>query len=346
MLLTLLCALTLAPAASDRLADEVQRCRALASDEKAGDEFTRSVRSGSLPPLRQIEADVAAGRKLAALHRLAPLHINLGGAAYVDGLAADQRDEAGFEKEWTRVGALLAKSGTHSEALAAMHTAALRAEAEATLPQARILYEASLEYARNTEPQFGLFYMGSALGADDFVELCRGLETQAARRAPPLRSIRAELDLLQAQLLAAYRPPVSVDRHSEFIGASSALKEARALDAAGQRHGALLRYLTACARCAPLIDTAPAPSAEELVKLLDGFAKRLDGGDLDHSIAQVFLEYARSEIAAAPGTSPQVAVSIATRSLPRYFAALEPAPVAAAAAKPALDVTLVRWPFT
>ena len=326
--------LLLALAPADRLASEVQRCQALTSDAQARDALAR------------IEADLAAGRRWAALHRLAPPFINIGGAAYVDGLAANQRDEAGFEKEWERVGALLAKAGPRTEALAALETAALRAEAEATLPQAAILREASLEYARNTEPQNGLFYLGSALAANGFVELCRSLEVPAARRAPPLRSIRAELDLLQQELLAAYRPPISVERHGEFIGASSALKEARALESAGQRHGALLRYLTACARCSPLLDSTPVPSAEELVKQLDGFAARLEQGDVDHSIAQVFLEYARSEIAAAPGTSPPIAVSIARRSLPRYFAALEPASAPATAAEPEVDVTLVRWPFT
>jgi hypothetical protein len=346
MKLILTCALILGLQAPDRLASEVQRCLALASDEKVGDEFTRPVRSGSLPALHQIEADLLGGRRLAALHRLVVQQINLGGAAYLDGLGAEQRDEAGFEKEWARVGALLAKSAPHQEALAALKVAALRAEAEANWPMASIMREAGLEYGRNTEVKFGLFYLGSALGARDFVELCSALDAPAGKQAPPLRSIRAELDALQAQLLAVYRPPVSVDRHAEFIGASSALKEARALDAAGQRHGAMLRYLTACARSAPLVDSAPAPSAEELVKLLDGFGKRIDGGAVDHSIAQVFLEYARSEIAAAPGTSPQVAVSIAKHSLPRYFAALEPAPAVAAAPKPEVDVTLVRWPYT
>ena len=346
MKLTLIFALILGFQATDRLTSEVQRCLALASDEKAGDEFTRPVRSGSIPALQQIEADLAGGRRLAALHRLVVQEINLGGVSYLDGLGAEQREEANFEKEWARVGALLAKDGPHPEALAAGKIAALRAEAEANAPTASIMREAGLEYGRNTEIKFGLFYLGSALGARDFVELCSALDAPAGKQAPPLRSLRAELDTLQAQLLAVYRPPVSVDRHSEFIGASSALKEARALDAAGQRYGALLRYLTACARCAPLIDSAPAPSADELVKVLDAFAQRIQAGDVDHSIAQVFLEYARSEIAAAPGTCPPVSVSIATRSLPGYFAALEPGPAVAAAPKPELDVTLVRWPYT
>lgn len=331
---------------ADPLATEVQRCLALAADEQAGDEFTRPLRSGSLAPMRQAEADLAAGRRLAALHRLAALRANLGGAAFVDGIAAQRRDQAGFEAEWQRVGGLLAKSDAPRAALAALHGAALRAEAEATLPQAALLHQASLEYARNTEPQYGLFYLGSALAANDFPALCASLETSEVRAAPPLRAIRAELDALQELLLAAYRPPLSVERHAEFIGASSALKEARALDAAGARHGALLRYLTAQARCAPLVDTAPAPSAEELGKLLDGFEPRIRGGATDHGIAQVFLEYARSEIAAAQGAAAPIAVAIARHALPAYFAALAAPAVAAEPRTADVDLTLVRWPFT
>ena len=337
-----------APAAApaDPLAAEVERCLALAADERAGDEFTRPLRSGSLAPMRQAQADLAAGRRLAALHRLATLRANLGGASHVDAVAAGESDEAGFEKEWQRVGGLLSKTDAPRAALAVLHSAALRAEAEATLPQAALLHEASLEYARNTEPQYGLYYLGSALAAQEFPALCVSLETPAERAAPPLRSIRTELDALQQLLLAAYRPPVSVERHAEFVGASSALKEARALDLAGQRHGALLRYLTAWARSAPLVDAAPAPAPEDLVRQLDGFEERIRDPKLDHGIAQVFLEYARSELAAAPGTAAPLAVSIARHSLPAYFAALEPAAPAAAAIAPVADLTLVRWPFT
>ncbi|MBK7642942.1 MAG: hypothetical protein IPJ19_07810 [Planctomycetes bacterium] len=332
--------------APDRLAEEVQRCVALAADKQTSEEFSSSVRSSSVAPLQQVEADLAAGRRFAALHRFASLRINLEGVRYVDGLAADKRDEEAFEAEWKSVGERLARHGSRAAQLRGIANAALRAEAEATLPQAGILREASLEYARSTEPKFGLFYLGSALAADDFVDLCASLDVHSDKRPPSLRSVRAEIDALQQELLAAYKPPLSVERHSAFIGASSALKEARALDAQGRPYGALLRMLTAAARCEMLLDSSPAPTTEGLAYLIDSNATRIEAGDVDHSIAQVFLELARAEVAAAPGTSPPIAVAIAKRSLPLYFRALRPAEPTAEPARAEVDLTLVRWPFT
>ena len=75
----------------------------------------------------------------------------------------------------------------------------------------------------------------------EFVALCRdALGAACPRPAPPLRSLRAELDALEGELLAAYRPPASIDRHSRVHRARAPrLKEARELDAAGLRYGAL-----------------------------------------------------------------------------------------------------------
>ncbi len=72
--------------------------------------------------------------------------------------------------------------------------------------------------------------------------LCRSLLVPGKRRTPALRSVRPEIEALESDLLTLYRPPVSIDRHQEFIVANSTLKEARELDAAGLRYGALLRW--------------------------------------------------------------------------------------------------------
>ena len=135
-----------------------------------------------------------------------------------------------------------------------MRPAALRALAEAAMPQVRINYDAGLEYGRNTEPQYGLYYVGVADAQHQFVALARTLTAPAAdgRAAPRLRSIADEIAAVQRDLLSMYRPPASTERHSEFIVASSALKEARQYDASGLRYAALLRLLQATQRTAML----------------------------------------------------------------------------------------------
>ena len=72
-----------------------------------------------------------------------------------------------------------------------------------------------------------------------------------------MRRLSDELDALEGELLSAYKPPASIDRHREFIAASSTLKEARELDAAGLSYGALLRYLQAVLRVAPADGEGP-----------------------------------------------------------------------------------------
>src|SRR5207342_3477471 len=104
---------------------------------------------------------------------------------------------------------------------------------------------AGLEYGRNTQPEYGLYYVGVADAQHQFVNLARTLTLAAgeSRAAPPLRSIADEIAAIQRDLLSLYRPPASTDRHSEFIVASSALKEARQYDASGLRCAAVLRFL-------------------------------------------------------------------------------------------------------
>jgi hypothetical protein len=174
---------------------------------------------------------------------------------------------------------------------------------------------------------------------------------RTAERSIRPRSLATEIDTPEANLLAAYRPPASIERHPEFIRASATLKEARELDAAGQRHGALLRYLQAVQRLAPLRPAASAspdaPAPPVISASLDEWDARLSKTGENHSVARLFLEEARSTLErGGPGTNPATPAIVATEVLPRYLAALEPAKPARARPAASVTVTLVRWPYT
>jgi hypothetical protein len=227
---------------------------------------------------------------------------------------------------------------------------------EAALLQVRAFYESAVEYARSTMPQYGLFYLGAAQAQRDFARFCRTLSEKTLAEktplaSPPVRPLGSELDALETRLLSAYRPPVSIDRHAEFIAASSALKEARELDAAGLLFGALVRYLTAVQRATPLWERVRAgegPAASDRAALgrrIAAFDARLSVGGVDHSIGRMFLEAAQADLA-APESDAAVASAVASDVLPLYFAALETAPPKAARPEPRVTVTLVRWPYT
>ncbi|HXO18656.1 MAG TPA: hypothetical protein VOA87_01900, partial [Thermoanaerobaculia bacterium] len=280
--------------------------------------------------------------------RLAEARTGLAATAYLSQRPADERrSEAAFEAEWARMGGVLrADLGAPSAAaFDGVRPAAARALGEAALPQVRAYYQASLDYGKSTEPASGLYYLGLAQAERELAAFCRTLSAPSSLPPPPVRDLHAELDALEGELLAAYRPPASIARHGEFIGASSTLKEARELDAAGLRYGALLRYLQAAQRVAALRPPSPTPldlAAGALARRLRELDARLAASGVDDSLGRLFLETAEAEAAASPSAAAEIAGDV----LPRYFAALAPARPEPPKPAPRVTVTLVRWPYT
>ncbi|HET8646666.1 MAG TPA: hypothetical protein VFO85_14325, partial [Vicinamibacteria bacterium] len=320
-----------AAAPGTTLEAEVARWSDFLRTHQAPDALWKDVKQSTEPALVRVQKALDEGHLLLALLRFAPVRENLAAAAYVGQRSpAQHQDMAAVEAEWKRMGGVLAAHlGPPAPAAAAgLRPALVRALAEAALPQVRIYYEASVDYGRSTTPDAGLFYLGAAQAARDFAALAGRLALPAAGAPPPLRSLAAELDTLEAEMLAAYKPPLSIDKHREFIGASSALKEARELEAAGLRHGALLRYLQAVLRFASLRGGGGLDAAG-LGKRLAEAEARLDPA-VDHSLARVFLQAARADLAdpAAPAGAA-TAAAVVEEVLPRYRAALGPAPAPA-----------------
>lgn len=342
VLLAVFSAVSRAVSTRDPLATEIERWTAAVRDTSIRDELWKQSLPSVTPVLSGAADALHQNRRLLALHRLARARTTLAASVY-----AREHQDAGaalpaLEAEWTRVGTQLAKdSASVVTAVAGIQPAAVRALAEAAVHQLRIYHGASLDYARSTEPVYGLYYLGVTAAQREFIDLCRKLDGRADGKAPALRSLATEIDSLESELLTAYRPPASIDRHPEFIRVSADIKEARELDASGLRYAALLRYLEASQRVGLLVETPPtAPDTVAIRAALDRFEQELARERVDHSIARLFIETARSDLSAP------VARMVVARSLPRYRAALGPAPPAAARPKPALAVTLVRWPFT
>jgi hypothetical protein len=334
-----------ARAADDALAAELARWDAFLRENPSGDPFWKEIKDNEGPGLARAQQALAARRRLLALLRLAPVHEGLTAGRYVgERTPAQRKDPAAFEAEWARVGAALAERPPR--ALEDVRPALLRALLEAARPQARIYYDASLEYGRSTTPDSGLYYLGAALAAREFEDVARRLAEPSPARAPPVRALAPDIDALEDALLAAYRPPLAIDKHREFITASAALKEARELDAAGLRYGALLRYLLASLRYGTIGAAAsPTPPASAITQRLRALEARLSRG-VDHTLGRVFVEAAEADLAeAAPGEA-LVAQAVVSEVLPRYAAALAAAPRRPAPATPRVTVTLVRWPYT
>ena len=339
-------------AAPDRLSTEMDRWAAFLRTNASTDETWKQLKQGVEPLMAKAQSALASGRRRLALQRLLAARAELSAAAYMQAppASAAKDERAAFEAEWARMGGVLADrlAKPTAGALDGVRPAAVRALGEAALPQSRVFYDASLEYGRATMPEYGLYYLGSARSAGETADLCRALSERGGEAPPRLRPMNAEIEALEGELLAAYRPPLSVDRHPDFIAASSQLKEARELDDKGLAHGALLRYLQAAQRFAPLREAkgpGSAPGGEPVASGLHDLEARLVTGGVDHSLGRLFLERAQEALAASPAET-EVARAIVFDVVPRYLAALEPARPEPPRAEPRFAVTLVRWPYT
>lgn len=327
-------ALFLALPACDRVTVAVERKDPLSAEIESA---RGQVKPADQPVLVQAEEDLRAGRRLLALQRFSGVEENLAVAAYLGQHRAGQLSD--FEAEWKRMGNVLrADLGKPSpQAFKDVEPAAVRALAEAALPQVRGYYEASLDYGRNTMPDQGLYYLAGAQAQRDLTAFYRKVSQPTSQQAPPVRGLKTELDALETEMLAAYRPPASIEKHGQFIGAGSTLKEARELDAAGLRYGALLRYLQASRQLAGIRGN-PGPGGQALASRIRELDAKLSAKNVDHSLGRLFLEAAQS---GAPDAG-----AIVQDVLPRYLAALEPAKPERAGPAPRVTVTLVRWPYT
>jgi hypothetical protein len=334
----------------DPLAADIARWSQYVQTNESKDEMWVQLKEGAAAGMTRVEQAMAGGRRFLALQRLAAVRPDLDAAVYLLGLPpADRKSDAAFEEAWKRAGKELAPDlkTLAPGVLDGVAPAALRGVAEGALPQVKVFYEASLEYERNTMPDSGFYYLGAAKGQRDFAAFCRGLSQPSGRSAPPLRSIGGELDALEDEILAAYKPPASIDRHREFITASATLKEARELDAAGLRYGAMVRYLQSALRAAPLTGKGPVLTREEAARRVEEWKPRVvSPGGVDQSLAQIFLEAAEADLATASSEPPVQASAVVTDVLPRYFAALEAAKPRPARPDAKVTVTLVRWPYT
>jgi hypothetical protein len=315
----------------------------------------------ALPALANAREEERRGRRELALELLAGARVEIEtGSYWLKDCSGKRFDESRFEAEWARLGggALRDALGAPDPgALSGARPAAARAIAEAALPEVGAYYRASLDYGRSTTPQSGCYYLANAQALRRLVAFCRTVGGAfPIGRPPELRGLDAEIAGLEGELAAEFKPPAAVTNHGAFINAGSLLKEARELNAGGLRYGALLRYLQAAFAVRSLAPSPPAGpataapppvDARTLGTRLTAMEARLAPDQVDHTIGRIWLQRAETYLqAGAPRGGALAAAAILDDVLPRYFAALGPAPPGPARQAAEVTVTLVRWPFT
>ena len=340
-----------AQTARDPLAAAIARWQERIRSTAPIDDEVRDIRVSSAPLVAEAEQALVQGKRWLALSRLERVWTDLEAAEYSSGIPGDLRQQMSeLEREWQRLAPELGTNRAPGPRPAFEPLpAAARALAEAALAQMPVYFEASLDYGRNTAPEYGLFYLGAAQAQRDFIALLAGLPRRPqAESALAPREVSGEIAALRDELLAAYRPPLSIDRHAVFIRISALLKEADELTAAESLYGALLRRLDAKARLARLAHPGRSLSQEEAARRGAAFAARLAESPRDTTLQRLFLETALFSAAnpdpAAGGG--EIAAAIFDDVLPYFPVVLGPAPPSPPVRLAEATVTLVRWPYT
>lgn len=344
------------PKTGSGLGAAVREARERTKTYPADDAFWKQISPGADGLLTRSEAALASGRPSIALLTFVYAFDNVNAFDYVRSQPEARTDLARLEALWAAAGRDLGPEWRANalRRVEKLRPALLRALAEGAVVKAGVFLGSSLEYGRNTTPESGLFYLGLARAQAAFVDLAVRLDAGASAPADPprTRSLQARLDALDGDLISIYRPPLSIDRHPDFIAAGGSLKEARELDDARLWSGSLLRYTQAQQRLAGLRDPAPAPeaaAARASALREDASSVRRELGAMrgDHSIAEAFLERAEGELSS--GKPEPAAIQTAAMSLAavrRYVEAMRSEPSPRAAVHPRVTVTLVRWPYT
>ena len=258
-----------------------------------------------------------------------------------------------FEAEWEKASKNLAALDQDARQRNwTLAPVALQALSESAQGKSIPLLEGSRGFATSTKPRDGLFYMGQAQGNAAFAKFTATVSLTRSPATFPLRSYLPELQKLQEETNAAFKPPRSIELHSRFIALNSTLKLAEELDAQRFYAGALYQYLEAT-RHFGMLDAPPLEATRQtaLKTNLATARKKLAASSQDDSLAQLFLERAESQIAHADGSAPTAdewrsARVILDQVLPAHFAALKPASPLQQASGKTVDITLVRWPYT
>ena len=338
-----------AQTARDQLKQEIARLeKALASKPDAGD-FWEDAKPDLKQSLARARESLAAGRIYLAIADLESASTRFGGLVAATGNPAIVKSGLkAFDEEWRRGDQELKALETRYSAEEWTETpAAVRGIAETDWIETRTLYQASRPYAEATSAEYGLIYLGQAQASAEFALFSRLLRFPALAPQPPVRSVAAEIQRLEDRVLAAYKPPLSIDRHTDFIRISAALKVAKELDVAHLDYGALYKYLDAAEMFGLL--TAPPGNVNRSVALHKEAAQirtRLATNAADHSLAQFFLERAERSLKTPDAIHLQAAQVRLEQVIPAYFAAIGKPEARAVVAGNPITITLVRWPYT
>jgi hypothetical protein len=253
-------------------------------------------------------ADAARkGRIYLALHELSSAWRLQSATSFAARLRESVKTADDFRREWKSLGQPTAPSAAASLPLA---VAAITTSSESVAPAT---YRASLPYAEDAGISSGVYYLGDADAAVRFGAFCRSLAFDGRGTRPPLRSIAAEIDRFERDVLNRYNKADAAARRP-FIQISVGLKMARERDAAGDHGAALLQYLLVRFQDALLNTKAPADDVAARITASEAGMR-----NADHSIGELFLQMASAQLESPDPHGKVAASAILDVVIPEYI---------------------------
>lgn len=300
-----------------------------------GASVPESQRGSLVQRLDRADAALKAGRTYQALYLFEAAYD--GAAAFAFAASSGVRSQEEFVAQWTRLGAPKTRSPQGWRG-----PAAVAAVAQAAEDRAPATYQSSRPYAEDAGVDAGLYYLGESYAVMDYGAFARSQRWSDAGRRPSFRSIAPEIAAFDREMTSRYETMQRAE-HPTYIRASAALKQARSLDQGGSHEGALFQYLLARFLFAPLRGAAGDGATRERI---DAARAALPSG-VDHSIAELFLQFADEALASDNPDLRRGSPAIVDDVLPAYFDAIaSPRDARPTATAAAVTITLVRWPFT
>ncbi|MBX7173352.1 MAG: hypothetical protein K1X72_20455 [Pyrinomonadaceae bacterium] len=255
--------------------------------------------SGFDVQIKDLENDLSANRLFAGLYKLQNLWLGVESFNYNEKKSLVVQDKLPLlEVEWKKMGDELNGKEKQFSSVAINKLPALaRAVIEASRHRSKPLYQSSILYGKNTNPNQGLYYMGNAQANIDLALFTQNLRFTAKKTSPKFDSLEKELTQLEREIIEAYRTSTP-EEQTRYNAINAALKLAQELNERGWFEGTALKYLDVVSAFGLLKN--PSVNSNEIPAMKTKLAEKLtelNKSNFDHSIGITYLEIAQGILA-------------------------------------------------
>ncbi|HRH45215.1 MAG TPA: hypothetical protein PKY82_26490 [Pyrinomonadaceae bacterium] len=199
-----------------------------------------------------------------------------------------------MEKSWRR---LAVKDKKFSLVGINKLPAIVRAIIQASRYRSKPLYQSSILYGKNTNPNQGLYYMGNAQANIDLALWTQNLRFSIKKINLKFDSLEKELAQLEREIIEAYRTSTP-EEQTRYNAINAALKLAQELNERSWFEGATLKYLDVVSAFGLLKN--PQVNSNEIPAMKAKLAEKLaalNKSNFDQSIGITYLEIAQGILA-------------------------------------------------